>query len=191
MRGFNRVIIAGNLTRDPDVRSTVNKNTFARFAVAINSTRRNANGEVQETTEYVNVVVWGAQAENCGKYLRKGSPILIEGRITTSTYEAKDGSGKRTSTDVTADVVYFLSGGQQNQGGNYQRSNNNYAPQSPQPQQPQQQGNRGNSNNNYNNQSPSFDPPSDNDFGRSIGESGFGGFAPDFMNDANDSDIPF
>ena len=162
MRGFNRVIIAGNLTRDPDVRSTVNKNTFARFGVAINTQRKDANGTWQDNTEYVNVVVWGAMAETCGKYLRKGSPVLIEGRLQTSTYEAKDGSGKRTSTDVIAENVAFLSSGQQdgNSGGNYSR---NSAPQQRQ-QQPQ--------NNNYR-QPQELMPPTDDDFGHPIGEGGF------------------
>ena len=59
MRGFNRAIIAGNLTRDPDVRYTVNKKAYARFSVAVNSTWKDANGELQENTEYINIVVWG------------------------------------------------------------------------------------------------------------------------------------
>lgn len=176
MRGINRVIVAGNLTRDPDVRATVNKNSYARFGVAVNSVRRNANGEFQETTEYVNIVVWGSQAENCGKFLKKGSPILIEGRLSTSTYEARDGSGKRTSTEVVAESVSFLGSGQQNSGGNYQRSNSNsnYPRQST---STQQNNNRGG---NYN------QPPADSAFGQSIGENGFGDFSVE-----ENSDIPF
>ena len=166
MRGFNRVIIAGNLTRDPDVRYTVNKKAYARFGVAINSTWKNANGELQESTEYVNVVVWGVMAENCGKFLKKGRAVLVEGSLRTTSYEAKDGSGKRTSTEVNADNVVFLGSGQGgSDGGFQQRQSGSSSP--------------------YN-----MPVPSDDDFGKSIGESGFGGggFTPGFA--GGNSGIP-
>ncbi len=192
MRGYNRVIIAGNLGRDPEVRATVNKRTYARFSVAVNRQWRNQNGEMQESVDFINVVVWGAAAENCGKYLKKGSPVLVEGRLQTSTYEARDGSGKRTSTDVVADTVQFLSGGQQQSGGyqggnSWNNGNNNYQRNQP------QNNNRGN----YN-QPPAFEPPTDSDFGQPIGESGFGDFNPPMDTNfdpanfgGNESDIPF
>ena len=178
MRGYNRAIIAGNLTRDPDVRYAVNKNVYARFTVAINRAWKNQNGELQESTEYVNVFVWGAMAENCGKYLKKGSPVLVDGRIQTSSYDARDGSGKRYSTEIVAETVQFLGTSPQSQGGN--NSQRNSLP----PQQ--QQGN------NYS-QPPSFQPPSDESFGKSIGESGFGGFSPEFLGPdvPDNNDIPF
>ena len=176
MRGFNRAIIAGNLTRDPEVRYTVNKRAFARFGIAVNSRWRNANGEMQENTEYINVVAWGNTAETCGKYLKKGNPVLVEGRITSSSYEAKDGSGKRTSTEVVIDNMVMLgSSGQNASGGGYQSS-----------------GYQGSSAGGY--------IPSDDDFGKSIGESGFGGgvFSQGFADDNNgmpdgnsDGGIPF
>ena len=186
MRGFNRVIIAGNLTRDPDVRATVNKRTYARFGVAINSTWKNPNGELQERTEFINVVVWSPLAENCAKYLKKGSAVLVEGRLSTSSYEARDGSGKRTSTDVVAENVQFLSGGQQqnSSGNSWQNNNNNYSRQSA---PTQQNNNRGN---NYN-QPPAFEPPTDGNFGQPIGENGFGDFDPNFLGGDENSDIPF
>lgn len=177
MRGFNRVIIAGNLTRDPELRYTVNKKAYARFGVAINSRWRNANGEMQESTEYVNVVAWGNNAENCGKYLKKGSPILIEGRIHTSSFDAKDGSGKRYSTEVWVDSLTMLGSREQGtSGGGYSA-----------PSTPSSMGGG------Y--------TPTDEDFGKSIGESGFGGsggYSPGFANDEGNSsdgggmaDIPF
>ncbi|MBR1487244.1 MAG: single-stranded DNA-binding protein, partial [Synergistaceae bacterium] len=167
MRGFNRVIIAGNLTRDPELRATVNKRTYARFGVAVNSAWKNQNGELQERVDFINVVVWGQAAENCGKYLKKGSAVLLEGRLQTNTYDARDGSGKRTSTDVVVDNIQFLSSGQQqNQGGNswQNNNNNNYSRQSAPTQQNM---------NNYN-QPPAFDPPPDSSFGQPIGDDGFG-----------------
>ena len=177
MRGYNRAIIAGNLTKDPDLRYTVNKRAYCRFGVAVNNNWKNANGELQESTEYINIVVWGAMAENCGKFLKKGRAVLVEGRIQTTSYDAKDGSGKRYTTEVNADNVVFLGSGQQGAsgGGSYQSS----------PKQTVDYG---------------AYVPSDEDFGKSIGESGFGGgFPADFANDnsgisgkiQDDSDIPF
>ena len=177
MRGFNRAIIAGNLTKDPDLRYTVNKRAWARFSVAVNYRYRDQSGEFKDGVDYVPIVVWGNQAEPCGKYLKKGSPVVIEGRIQTSSYEAKDGSGKRYTTEVNADNVVFLGSGQQGAsgGGSYQSS----------PKQTVDYG---------------VYVPSDEDFGKSIGESGFGGgFPADFANDnsgisgkiQDDSDIPF
>lgn len=153
MRGFNRAIIAGNLTRDPEVRYTVNKRAYARMGVAVNYRYKNANGEYQEGTDYINVVAWGALAETCGKYLKKGSPVLFEGRISTGSYDAKDGSGKRYTTEIMADNMVMLGSREQGGGsgmGGYQSSGADFG-----------------ASGGY--------VPSDDDFGKSIGESGFGG----------------
>ena len=107
-RGFNKVILMGNLARDPEIRYSVDKKAMARFAVAVNNTWKDKNGEVQESVDFIPVVVWGPQAENCERYLKKGSPVLVEGRIQVRSYEAKDGSGKRYATDVVAAGVTFL-----------------------------------------------------------------------------------
>jgi single-strand DNA-binding protein len=81
---------------------------MARFAVAVNNTWKDRNGELQESVDFIPVVVWGPSAENCERYLKKGSPVLVEGRIQVRSYEAKDGTGKRYSTDVIASGVTFL-----------------------------------------------------------------------------------
>lgn len=177
MRGFNKAIIAGNVARDPELRYTVNKRAYTRFSVAVNYRYKDPNGEYKESVDYINVVVWGGMAETCAKYLKKGSGVLLEGRIQTSTYEARDGSGKRTSTDINVENIQFLGGGQQ--GGNQQNSGGGFSR---------------NSGSDY----PGY-VPSDSDFGKSIGESGFGNFSSDgFGGDLNqnsnpvdDSDIPF
>jgi len=109
-RGFNKVILMGNLTRDPEMRYTADRRACARFAVAVNNTWKDKNGEKQESVEYINVAVFGPMAESCEKYLGKGRPVLVEGRLHNSSYEAKDGSGKRYSTDVIASGVTFLGG---------------------------------------------------------------------------------
>ncbi len=180
MRGFNRAIIAGNLTRDPDLRYTVNKRAYARMGVAVNYRYKNANGEYQEGTDYINVVAWGTLAETCGKYLKKGSPALFEGRIRTGSYDAKDGSGKKYTTEIWVDNMVLLGQGQ-GQGGSgsgYQSS----------PTVGTDYGTAGG----Y--------VPSDDDFGKSIGESGFGGggFSQGFADSDNgvpdinpDGAIPF
>lgn len=100
----------GNLTRDPEIRYTSSNRALARFSVAVNRTWKNRDGAVQEQTDFIPVVVWGPQAENCEKYLAKGRPVLVEGRIQTRSYEAKTGE-KRYVTEVQAENVVFLGSG--------------------------------------------------------------------------------
>ncbi len=114
MRGFNRAIIAGNLTRDPDLRYTVNRRAVLSFTVAVNYRYKNNNGEYQDGADYIPVVVWGPQAESLGKFLKKGSPVLVEGQIRTRSYEAKDGSGKRYVTELIAGNVVMLGSREKN-----------------------------------------------------------------------------
>ena len=159
MRGFNKAIIAGNLTKDPDVRYTVNKRAFARFGVAVNYRYKDANGEYQEGTDFINVVAWGSLGETCGKYLKKGSPVLIEGRIRTDTYEARDGSGKRTMTEIVADNMVMLGSRQGGDSGGYSYGRT---------------GSSGYSSSGY-----GMTPPDDSEFG-SINDHGFGGEEEDF-----------
>lgn len=105
-RGFNLAVIVGNVARDPEVRYTASKQPVAKFAVAVNRKWKGQNGEIHEEVDFIPVSAWGAQAENCEKYLRKGSAVLVEGRIRVSSYE-KDGQ-KRTFTEVVARNVQFL-----------------------------------------------------------------------------------
>lgn len=115
-KGFNKVILMGNLTRDPEVRYSANNQAMARFSVAVNNSWRDKSGTTQESVDFIPVVVWGPMAETCEKYLIKGSKVLIEGRIQVRSYDAKDGSGKRYATDVIASGVTFL-GGNKPEGG--------------------------------------------------------------------------
>jgi len=108
LRGFNKVILVGNLARDPEVRYTASKQAVARFSVAVNRQWKGQNGEVQEQVDFIPVVVWGAQAENCERYLAKGRGVLVEGRLSIRSYE-KDGQ-KRSATEVVAQSVQFLGG---------------------------------------------------------------------------------
>lgn len=123
-RGFNKVILMGNLARDPEMRYTADRRACAKFAVAVNNTWKDKSGEKRESVDFINIVVFGPMAENCEKYLAKGRPVLVEGRLHTSSYEAKDGTGKRYSTDVIASGVTFL-GGNKGEGGG---SSGGYSP---------------------------------------------------------------
>lgn len=107
-KGFNKVVLMGNLARDPEVRYTAGKQAVANFPLAVNRTWKDKNGEFQESVDFIPVVVWGSTAENCERYLKKGSQAFVEGRLQVRSYEAKDGSGKRYVTEVVASEVIFL-----------------------------------------------------------------------------------
>jgi single-strand DNA-binding protein len=103
---FNRAIIIGNLTRDPELRSLPSGVQVATVGVATNRVWKDKNGAKQESTDYHNVVVFGRQAETTAQYLRKGSSILVEGRMQTRSWDAADGT-KKYRTEVVADRIQF------------------------------------------------------------------------------------
>jgi single-strand DNA-binding protein len=107
-RGFNKVVLMGNLARDPEVRYTVDKRAWVRFTIAVGFSWKNKNGEYQDGTDFIPITAWGPLAERCGRYLKKGSSVLVEGKIKVRSYEARDGSGKKYTTDVAADEVQFV-----------------------------------------------------------------------------------
>lgn len=106
----NKVILVGNLGRDPEVRATPSGQSVCSFSVATTERFNDRSGQQREQTEWHNVVAWGRQADLCGQYLRKGRQVYVEGRLTTRQYEAKDGTGKRYRTEVVAQRVQFLGG---------------------------------------------------------------------------------
>ncbi len=103
---LNKVIIAGRMTKDPEQRSLENGNAVASFGVATNRYFTDSSGEKQERVEFHNVVLFGKTAEIAGKYLKKGSLVLIEGRLQTRSWEGKDGV-KRYSTEIVGDTLQF------------------------------------------------------------------------------------
>ena len=105
----NKVILLGNLGRDPEVRYLPSGQPVANFSVATSERFKGRDGTNKESTEWHNVVVYGKQAELCSQYLKKGRQVYIEGRLTTRQWEAKDGSGKRKVTEIVAQRVQFLS----------------------------------------------------------------------------------
>ena len=103
---MNKVVLIGNLVRDPEVRATQSGISVCNFTVAVNRRFKKENGE--QETDFLNVIAWRQLAELCSKYLVKGRKVAVMGSIQTRTYEAKDGS-KRTAWDIVADEVEFLS----------------------------------------------------------------------------------
>lgn len=107
MADLNRVILAGNLTRDPELRYTPSAIAVTDLGLAVSDVYRNREGEQVEQTCFVDIVVWGRQAEACGEYLKKGSPALVEGRLQFDQWESAQGE-KRSKLRVRAERVQFL-----------------------------------------------------------------------------------
>jgi len=106
---INVVVITGNLTKDPELRSTGGGTSVCELRVAVNSRRKDGQtGEWVDKPNYFNVVVFGAQGDNCANYLSKGRPVAVEGRLDWREWEAKDGSGKRQAVQIVANSVQFL-----------------------------------------------------------------------------------
>lgn len=107
MASLNRVILIGNLTRDPELRYTPNGSSVASFGLAVNRTYTNKQGERVENVDFFNIVVWAKLAELCSEYIKKGSPVAIEGRLQSRSWETEDGQ-KRSVVEVVAENVQFL-----------------------------------------------------------------------------------
>ena len=106
---INRVVLTGNLTRDPELRTTSGGTSVCSLRIACNTRRRDPQtNEWVDKPNYFDVTVWGAQGENAAKYLVKGRPVAIDGRLEWREWEAQDGSGKRQAVQIIADSVQFL-----------------------------------------------------------------------------------
>ena len=141
-RGYNRVVIMGNLARDPDVRFTPSKQKVARITVAVGSQWKNKQtGELQSHTDFIPVVAWRFTADLCERYLKKGRPVLVEGRISVRDFDDVKTGQHRWVTEVVADNIVLLSSGQRDgDGSQFQTGQQSYQQQSYQrPQQTQQQ----------------------------------------------------
>ena len=128
---INVVVITGNLTKDPELRSTGGGTTVCELRVAVNS-RRKEGQEWVDKPNYFNVVVFGAQGDNCATYLSKGRPVAVEGRLDWREWDAKDGSGKRQAVQIIANSVQFL-GSRDGGGGGGNGNGNGFSPQSDTP----------------------------------------------------------
>jgi len=122
---INRVVLTGNLTRDPELRSLPSGMSVCNLRIASNTRRKDASGEWMDKPNYFSVTVWGAQGENCARFLSKGRPVALDGRLEWREWQGQDGA-KRESVEIVADSVQFLGGREEGQGG----GGNGFTPQS-------------------------------------------------------------
>lgn len=131
MASLNKVMLIGNLGKDPEVRYTTSGQAVASFSIATSEKFKNRNGEMEERTEWHNVVLWGRQAEIAGEYLAKGRTVFIEGRLQTRKWQDKDGRDRYT-TEIVGDRMQMLGGkgegGAGRQGGGRSGGEYNSAP---------------------------------------------------------------
>jgi single-strand DNA-binding protein len=114
---INRVVLTGNLTADPELRALPSGTSVCKLRVACNTRRKSAGGEWEDKPNYFDVTVWGAQGENCARFLAKGRPIAIDGRLEWREWETQEGQ-KRQAVDIIADSVQFLGGREDAANGN-------------------------------------------------------------------------
>ncbi|MDI6802251.1 MAG: single-stranded DNA-binding protein [Bacteroidota bacterium] len=109
-KSLNKVMLIGNLGKDPELRYTANGTAVASFSIATTDSWKNTEGAVQERTEWHNIIAWNKLAEVCGEWLKKGQKVYIEGNIRTRNYDDKDGK-KKYVTEIYADNLIMLGGG--------------------------------------------------------------------------------
>ena len=113
---LNKVLLAGNLTRDPELRYLNSGTAVCELGMATNRRFQRNDGEQSEEVCFVNITVWGRQGENCNQYLKKGAPVFVEGRLKFDSWQGQDGQ-KRSKLSVVAERVQFLRGGGPEGGG--------------------------------------------------------------------------
>ena len=132
MASYNKVILMGNLTRDPELRYLPSGAAVANFGIAVNRVYNDRqSGERKEDVCFVDITAWSRQAEVCNEYLRKGSPVFLEGRLNFNSWETDDGQ-RRSKLDVVAERVQLVGGRQDGDGaGAYDQASSAAAPSSP------------------------------------------------------------
>ena len=125
---INRVVLTGNLTRDPELRNTPSGTSVCSLRLAVNTRRKDAQGQWIDKPNYFDITVWGAQGENCAQYLAKGRPVAVDGRLEWREFTDKEGNN-RQAIDVVADSVQFL-GGRDDAGNGNGGGGNRFAQQS-------------------------------------------------------------
>lgn len=107
---INRVVISGNLTRDPELRSTASGMSVLQLGIAVNDRKKNAQtGEWEDVPNFFDVIVFGSRGESLSRFLSKGSKVAIEGKLRWSQWEDKNGGGKRSKVEIIADDIEFMS----------------------------------------------------------------------------------
>ncbi|MBR3256842.1 single-stranded DNA-binding protein [Candidatus Saccharibacteria bacterium] len=118
MRGFSKAIITGNLTRDPEVRTTPNGATVCSFSVAVNRVFRDSSGTQQESVSFIDCSAWGKLGEMIGQYAKKGAGVLVSGRLDQRTWEDKNSGQKRSRVEIVVEDFNFTSAANDRNGGN-------------------------------------------------------------------------
>lgn len=106
---INKVMISGNLTRDCELRAMPNGNAIGTFGLAVNERRKNSQGEWEDYANFIDCTIFGRRAEAIAKYLTKGAKVALEGRLHYSSWEDRNGGGRRSKLDVTVDEIEFMS----------------------------------------------------------------------------------
>ena len=117
MAAYNKVILMGNLTRDPELRYTSSGTAVCQLGLAVNRTYKTQSGELREDPCFIDVTAWGKQAESCNNYLRKGAPVFVEGSLRLESWSDKTTGQNRSKHTISADQVRFLGAPQQGSGG--------------------------------------------------------------------------
>ena len=123
-KGFNKVILMGNLTRDVEMRTTQSGQSVANFSLAVTRSWRDQNGQQQDQTSFINCVAWGKPGEIIAQYVQKGAPLLVSGRLDQRSYEDKDGN-KRTAVEVVVEDFNFVGSGRGGDDSSAPRPSNN------------------------------------------------------------------
>ena len=116
---INRVLVTGNLTKDPELRSTPSGTSICKLRLAVNTRRKDSSGQWVDKPNYFDITVWGNQGESCAQYLSKGRPVAVDGRLEWREWDAQDGT-KRQAVEIVADSVQFLGGRGDTEGGQNQ-----------------------------------------------------------------------
>ena len=120
---FNKVILMGNLTADPELRTTTTGQNVASFTIAVSRTWNNAQGERQEETSFINCTAWGKTGETIAKYVSKGRQLLVSGRLQQRTWQDKDTGKNRSALDVVVEEFSFVNDGSRNSASNAPQTN--------------------------------------------------------------------
>ncbi|MDO4742023.1 MAG: single-stranded DNA-binding protein [Candidatus Saccharibacteria bacterium] len=119
MRGFSKAIIAGNITRDPELRSTPSGASVCSFSVAVNRVYRDTNGEQKEDVSFIDCSAWGKLAEMIGSYAKKGTGVLVSGRLSQRSWEDKTTGAKRSRVEIVVEDFNFTGSSPRENGGSY------------------------------------------------------------------------
>lgn len=135
-KGFNKVILMGNLTRDPETRTTPGGQTVTNFSLAVNRTWKGQDGQQQEAVSYINCVAWGKPGEIIAQYLQKGRALLVSGRLDQRSWDDKESGQKRSTVEVVVEDFNFVdsgNGGDRDSSGPSSSSSSNSSNKSAQP----------------------------------------------------------